>query len=122
VTSAASAGTNQAIVDGVQCVTGVRDVLAVVAPLDPASEPAGAEVRARDALSASARAVLDAVPVQRPAGIAGIARAAGVPALLVQQVLPPLVLHGLVEQVPDGYRLTALGAGRPARSARVRPA
>ncbi|HWG95252.1 MAG TPA: hypothetical protein VNU66_13635, partial [Mycobacteriales bacterium] len=76
------------------------------------------EVRARDALSASARAVLDAVPVRRPAGVAGIARAAGVPALLVQQVLPPLVLHGLVEQLPDGFRLTPLGAGHPAPGGR----
>ena len=114
VTSAASAGSNQALVDGAQCVTGARDVLAVVAPLDAAQELRAGEVRARDALSASARAVLDAVPVRRPAGVAGIARAAGVPALLVQQVLPPLVLHGLVEQLPDGFRLTPLGAGRPA--------
>jgi hypothetical protein len=27
-------------------------------------------------------------------------------------VMPPLVAHGLAERTPDGWRLTALGAGR----------
>jgi hypothetical protein len=35
--------------------------------------------------------------------------------LVVQQVLPPLLVHGLVERTALGWRLTSLGAGRPAR-------
>ena len=46
-----------------------------------------------------------------------LARAAGVSTLVVQQVLPPLVVAGLVERSPDGWRLTPLGMGRPARPA-----
>jgi hypothetical protein len=41
-----------------------------------------------------------------------LAKSAAVAPLVVQQVLPPLVAHGLVERTPDGWRLTALGAGR----------
>ena len=44
-----------------------------------------------------------------------LARDAGVSTLVVQQVLPPLLVHGLVERTPVGWRLTPLGAGRPAR-------
>ncbi len=59
------------------------------------------------------RTVLEAVPVRRPAGEASIGRTAGVSTLVVQQVLPPLLVAGLVERVEGGYRLTGLGAGRP---------
>lgn len=113
VTSATSAGTNQLLRDGARCVTCAADVLAEVGAVDVANEvEPERERRVRDDLSAAARAVLDAVPVRSSAGIAGIARTAGVAPLVVQQVLPPLVLHGLVEQTADGFRLTPLGAGR----------
>jgi hypothetical protein len=59
--------------------------------------------------------VLEAVPVRGGAGEAVLARDAGVSTLVVQQVLPPLAVHGLVERTPLGWRLTALGAGRSAR-------
>lgn len=117
VTSAMSAGTNQLLRDGRECVTCVDDVLSVVGPADASTEVEPArERRVRDDLSAAARQVLDAVPVRRGAGPASIARAAGVSPLVVQQVLPPLVMHGLVEHTSDGFRLTPLGAGRPARA------
>jgi DNA processing protein len=114
VLSAASVGSNQLIRAGALCVTSAADVLADAGPMDAAAEtvPQG-EARVRDDLPATARAVLDAVPLRSSAGISGIARAAGVSPLVVQQVLPPLVLNGLVQQTADGFRLTTLGAGRP---------
>jgi DNA processing protein len=119
VTSAMSAGTNQLLRDGHTCVTGAADVVAHVGGMDAGAEqvPVG-EQRVRDDLPASVRQVLDAVPLRRGAGPASIARAAGVSPLVVQQVLPPLVLHGLVEQTAEGFRLTPLGAGGPVPAAR----
>jgi DNA-binding IscR family transcriptional regulator len=58
--------------------------------------------------------VLEAVPVRAAAGEASIARTAGVSTLVVQQVLPPLLVAGLIERHDGGWRLTPLGAGRPA--------
>jgi hypothetical protein len=52
--------------------------------------------------------------VRGGAGEAVLALEAGVSTLVVQQVLPPLLAHGLVQRTADGWRLTALGAGRPA--------
>ena len=92
----------------------------------PASAAIGIPARApnasapsipRDGLSALVRQVLDAVPVRSWAGPASIAKAAGVSALTVQQVLPPLQVAGLVEEGLSGWRLTALGAGRPVKRA-----
>jgi DNA processing protein len=117
VTSAASAGTNALLRRGAACVTDAADVLDTVGVLgeDAAPDRPG-EHRLLDDLPAAVRQVLEAVPVRTAAGISAIAREAGVTPLLVQQVLPPLVLNGLVAQTADGYRLTALGAGRPSRS------
>lgn len=117
VTSALSAGTNELLRAGATCVTNAAEVLAVIGELGHDLDPEpSVEHRVRDDLPAAVRRVLDAVPVRRGAGVASIARTAGVSALAVQQMLPPLVLHGLVEQVPDGFRLTALGAGRQPRA------
>lgn len=63
----------------------------------------------RDGLTAMVMRVLDAVPARRPAGPAVIARRAAEPVRTVLGVLGPLVAQGLVEQRPEGYRLTALG-------------
>ena len=116
VTSAASAGTNALLRRGASCVIDAADVLDTVGVLgaDAAPDRPG-EQRVRDDLPLTVRQVLDAVPVRGAAGVSTIARDAGVAPLVVQQVLPPLVLHGLVAQTADGYRLTALGAGRPAQ-------
>lgn len=118
VTSQQSAGCHQLLRNGASCVTCAADVLDVVGRLvlDAAPEPRG-PVSPRDGLSDTERQVLDAVPVRRWAGPASIARTAGVPTLTVQQVLPPLQVAGLVEQSLSGWRLTPLGAGRPARAA-----
>ena len=117
VTSAMSAGCHQQLRDnGAVCVTSAAEVLDLAGRLgDDAAVPERGPADPRDGLSETVRRVLDAVPVRTGAGEASIARAAGVSALVVQQVLPPLVLHGLVERSPTGWRLTGLGAGRPTK-------
>ncbi len=116
VTSASSAGCHALVRDGgAHLVTGVEQVWALVGPLgsaDPDSDGPGAPPQARDALPEVVRRVLDALPVRGGAGEASLARDAGVPVLVVQQVLPPLLVAGLVERSDTGWRLTALGAGR----------
>jgi DNA processing protein len=100
----------------VDCVTSAADVLDSMGRIgDDAAEPERGPVHPRDDLAETARRVLDAVPVRVGAGEASIARAAGVSTLVVQQVLPPLQVHGFVERTSTGWRLTALGAGRPAK-------
>lgn len=113
ITSGASAGCHQLLRRGATCVTSTAEVLEAVgaAGQDLAEEPRG-RVDPRDDLPGTLRQVLEAVPVRRPAGEASIARTAGVGTLVVQQVLPPLLVAGLVERVEGGYRLTALGMGR----------
>ena len=78
--------------------------------------PARGAVHPRDGLPEAVRRLLDAVPVRQPVGVARIARTAGVSALLVQQALPALLAAGLVEQRDGGWRLTALGSGRPEKT------
>lgn len=113
VTSGMSTGCHVEIRRGATCVTRAAEVLEQVGRLgeDLAVEPRG-PVDVRDGLSETVRRVLDAVPARKPIGVAALAREAGVSALVVQQVLPPLQAHGLVRRVPDGWRLTPLGAGK----------
>ena len=94
----------------------VEDLVVGRLVLDASPEPRG-PVSPRDELTDTEKLVLDAVPVRRWAGPASIAKAAGVATLIVQQLLPALQVTGLVEQGLDGWRLTSLGAGRPARAA-----
>jgi len=117
VTSAQSAGCHALLRQGAICVTEAQHVLEAIGQIgeDVAPVPRGPEFP-RDALSETVQRVLDAVPVHRPALEASIARAAGVSSLVVQQVLPPLLVAGLVQRSDTGWRLTALGAGGPARA------
>lgn len=116
VHSAMSAGAHRQLRQGAVCVTSAFDVLEQVGAVGEhlAPQERGPET-VRDALPAVVRRVLDAVPVRLGAGVATLAQDAGVPVLVVQQVLPPLLAHGLVERTDLGWRLTALGAGRPAK-------
>ena len=115
VTSAMSAGSHELLRNGAVCVTRAAEVLDTVGELSAdAAEPVRGPASPRDGLSDTVRQVLDAVPVRSAAGEASIARTAGVSSLVVQQVLPPLLVAGLVERGPGGWRLTPLGAGRPA--------
>lgn len=114
VTSVMSAGCHLQLRAGATCVTSAAEVLDAVGRLgaDAAEEPRG-PVDVRDGLSETVRRVLDAVPVRRSAGVGALARDAGVAPLVVQQVMPPLQAHGLVERTAEGWRLTPLGAGKP---------
>jgi DNA processing protein len=113
VTSAMSAGCHVEVRKGASLVTKAVEVLELVGRLgeDAAPEERG-PVDVRDGLSDTVRRVLDAVPVRRSAGVAALARDARVSPLVVQQVMPPLQAHGLVQRTPEGWRLTALGAGK----------
>ena len=115
VTSALSAGCHALLREqAAVLVTGVREVLAQVGRLGDDDAPAqrGPE-QPRDGLSELVCRVLDAVPVRGGAGEAMLARAAGVPVGTVQQIMPPLLVAGLVQRCDTGWRLTALGASRP---------
>lgn len=122
VTSAMSAGCHEQLrvpISGerhVHCVTSAAEVLEIVGRIgDDLAAPERGPVDPRDDLPETVRRVLDAVPVRQGAGEASIARAAGVSPLVAMQVLPPLQVSGLVERTSYGWRLTALGAGRPAK-------
>jgi DNA processing protein len=118
VTSEMSAGCHQLLRNGAVCVTSAADVLDAVGALtDDASPEQRGAASPRDELSETVRQVLDAVPVRKWVGPASIAKTAGVPTQIVQRVLPPLQVAGLVEESMAGWRLTPLGAGRPASAA-----
>lgn len=112
VTSTMSAGCHALVRDtAASLVTSTADVLDLLGrPGEHLAPRLRAAAHPRDALDLSVRQVLDAVPVRSPVGVARIARAAGVGALFVQQVLPALLVAGLVEQRDGGWRLTSLGA------------
>lgn len=113
ITSVASAGCHELIRQGATLVTGACDVLEQLArPGEQLAPAVRGLAQPRDDLSELVRRVLDAVPVRTPVSVARIARTAGVAALVVQQVLPELLLSGLVEQRDGAWRLTTLGAGR----------
>jgi DNA processing protein len=114
VTSATSAGCHDWIRDGrATLVTSAAQVLELLgAPGEHLLAKPAARADPRDGLSETVRRVLDALPVRSPIGVARIARTSGTSPLVVQQVLPSLLMAGLVEQVDGAWRLTALGAGR----------
>lgn len=114
VTSVSSAGCHQLLRDkDAVLVTCAAEVLEGIGRLGANLAPV---VRGRsdprDGLDELVRRVLDAVPVRLPVSVARISRSAGVSALLVQQVLPELLLSGLVVQRDGGWHLSTLGAGR----------
>ena len=113
VTSAMSTGCHLEIRNGAVCVTRPAEVLELVGEMGTdAADPLRGPVDVRDGLSDVVRRVLDAVPVRQAMGVAELAREAGVSPLVVQQVLPPLEAHGLVQRTESGWRLTSLGQGR----------
>ena len=116
ITSAQSAGCHKLLRDNATCVTSVAEILEELGRAGEYLAPIlKGPVDPRDAMSDTVRRVLDAVPVRMPVGVARIAKAAGVSALVVQQILPPLLVAGLVEQREGAWRLTALGASGPTR-------
>lgn len=116
VTSAASVGTHQLLRgedgDGARLVCSAQHVLQEVGRLGAdLAPPARAQAAVRDDLGPVATAVLDAVPVRRPAAPERIAVSAGVAVLDVLRVLPGLELRDLVELTSEGWRLAGRGRG-----------
>lgn len=115
VTSVQSAGCHELVrsAKGV-LVTSAADVLEIIgSPGEHLQGPKRGPVDPRDGLEETVLRVLDAVPVRTPRGIGRIAQAAGVSVLVVQQVLPSLLVAGLVEQRDGAWRLTPLATGLP---------
>ena len=111
VTSRMSLGTHDLLRAGCPLVATAAHVLDTVGSVGSwVAAPARATAHPRDELEEQTRRILDAVPVRQGIGVARIAAAAGVSALMVQIALPELVGAGLVEQRDGGWRLTALGA------------
>ncbi|MGF7238084.1 MAG: DNA-processing protein DprA, partial [Frankia sp.] len=90
-------------------VTRAEDVLEEVGPIGTFWDRPGVPAGPRDHLDALAHRVLDAVPARSAVGPAEIAREVRERPEVVLAILGPLVTVGLVEQGPEGYRLTALG-------------
>lgn len=119
VTCSTSDGCHVLLRDEQAClVTGAADVLALVgrAGEDLPGNTRG-PTRVRDGLSESARQLLEVLPVSGGIGEAAIAQAVGVSVLVVQQLLPPLQINGLIQRGETGWALTALGAGGTALGA-----
>jgi DNA processing protein len=110
VTSAQSQGVHQLVRRGAALVTCGADVLEMLGEsgahlLDDERAPE----RPRDRLTVRQKQVLDAVPMADGAGIDSIARTAGIGLVEVRSTLRRLAGHGLVEQVPRGWRLGERG-------------
>jgi DNA processing protein len=109
VTSALSRGSQRLLRGGATLVTSAAEVVEQVGALGVDLSP---EQRSpttwRDALSETARRVLEAVPVRASAGPAGLAQVAGVDQLTVLRCLDALEGEGLVVVVDGGYRKTRL--------------
>jgi DNA processing protein len=108
VTSAQSQGVHELIRTGAaSLVTRGDEVLEVVgdAGTHLATPPRG-PARRRDRVPPRDQRVLDAVPLARPAPVDSIATTAGMALLDVQSALRRLTRDGLVELMPQGWRLT----------------
>ena len=108
VTQAQSEGVHQLIRSGAATlVTHGAEVLEVVGDIGThLVTPPRAPGRPRDTLGRRHQRILDAVPVARPARVDSIAVTAGLDLLEVQSGLNSLRKVGLVELMPQGWRLT----------------
>jgi DNA processing protein len=112
VTSPMSSGVHDRIREGsAVLVTGVADVLELVAPVgEVASLPPPHDTpRALDGLDPRLRALHEPLSVRRPLELAAVARAAGVPEAEALSGLGELVLRGLAERTDDGWRARRCG-------------
>jgi DNA processing protein len=112
VTSAQSQGVHELIRTGAaSLVTRGEEVLEVVGEAGTHLVPRRrAPTRRRDRLPPRDQRVLDAVPVARPARVDSVATTAGMDLLEVQTALQRLTRDGLVELLPQGWRLTPAAA------------
>lgn len=109
VTSAQSQGVHELLrIGAASLVTRAEEVLEVVGDAGThLADPPRAAPRRRDRVPPRDARVLDAVPVARAAPVDSIATTAGMALLDVQAALRRLVRDGLVEQMPQGWRLTS---------------
>lgn len=109
VTSATSQGVHQLMrTRNALVVTSGRDILEATAEVgNHYVEREQGPVDQRDALTATQRQVLDAVPVVRAASAASIARSAGLPASSTSMALVELFESGLVERSGEQWRLSS---------------
>jgi DNA processing protein len=105
VTSAPSAGVHELLRRGeAQLVTAAEHVVELLSPVGEGIVAAPrAPALPEDRLSATARVVLDAVPVSRPASEVSIARAGGRSVDSTRRALAELRRLGLVEQLGEGW-------------------
>ncbi|WP_285901201.1 DNA-processing protein DprA [Frankia sp. R82] len=111
VTSSASVGCHRLLRDfreQTTLVTGADDICEEIAEVGSFA-PREVATGARDELSAVVRELLDAMPARATIGLSALASALRLRPQDVLAMLGPLVIEGLVDSVPGGYRLTTLG-------------
>ncbi|MFI6427057.1 DNA-processing protein DprA [Promicromonospora sp. NPDC050880] len=105
VTSMASAGCHELLRRGAAvCVTDAAEAAELVGDAGETAPPRRGETRPEDDLDAAGKAVLDALPVRRPAHERSVARAAGLALGETTGALGLLELMGLAEQKDGGWR------------------
>lgn len=109
VTSMASAGCHELLRSGAAvCVTDAAEAAELAGELSTdAIGPRQQDVRAGDGLDSVARAVLDALPVRRPAPVENVARVAGVAVDEARAGLGKLLVVGLATKEGACWRRTA---------------
>jgi DNA processing protein len=111
VTSGTSVGCHRLLRgEGTRLVTSADEVLEDMAPVgEVLTLPYPGLDTPRDAVSAAARRLLDAVPARRVASAEELAKASGLSISDVFRLLGPLADVGLLEADVGGWRLTELG-------------
>ena len=114
VTSPMSAGAHRLLQrePPARLVTGADDVVEEVGPIGELASDPVIQRRVRDGLDAATLRVIENVPAHRSAPASDVSHAAGLEAGVVRGALQRLMLAGLVERTPDGWRQTEL-ARRP---------
>jgi DNA processing protein len=90
-------------------VTTADEVIEAVGPMGRLAPLPIGRSGPRDGLDEVMKRVLEAVPSRRARDARWIARQCGETLFVVERMLQPLLANGLIEQSPDGYRLTDLG-------------
>jgi DNA processing protein len=90
-------------------VTNADEVIEAVGPMGRLAPLPLGQSGPRDGLDELMGRVLEAIPSRRPRDAGWIAQECGQSEFVVERMLQPLLANGLIEQSPDGYRLTDLG-------------
>jgi DNA processing protein len=90
-------------------VTNADEVIEAVGPMGRLAPLPIGQSGPRDGLDEVMKRVLEAVPSRRARDVQWIAEQCGESRFVVERMLQPLLANALIEQSPDGYRLTDLG-------------